>query len=106
MQLVNIPILEALKAACRCSGSAGCLAQGSGRRDLVIPTGHQGPICLSKFLGDHRVIFNIKGNSYRLVVKVRFQNGIVMIEWGGTRRVRQEELRPVSPMTLDTRRRT
>ena len=26
----------------------------------------------------------IKGNSYRLVVKVRFQNGIVMIEWGGT----------------------
>ena len=23
-------------------------------------------------------------NSYRLVVKVRFQNGIVMIEWGGT----------------------
>jgi mRNA-degrading endonuclease HigB of HigAB toxin-antitoxin module len=36
------------------------------------------------FLGGNRVIFNIKGNSYRLVVKVRFQNGIVMIEWGGT----------------------
>ncbi len=38
----------------------------------------------ASFLGGNRVIFNIKGNSYRLVVKVRFQNGIVMIEWGGT----------------------
>lgn len=36
------------------------------------------------FLADDRVIFNIKGNNYRLVVKVRYQNGIVRIEWVGT----------------------
>ncbi|RDH85963.1 MAG: type II toxin-antitoxin system HigB family toxin [endosymbiont of Galathealinum brachiosum] len=36
------------------------------------------------FLADNRVIFNIKGNHYRLVVKVRYQNGIVVIEWVGT----------------------
>jgi mRNA interferase HigB len=36
------------------------------------------------FLGDNRVIFNIKGNSYRLVVKVRYQNGMVVVEWVGT----------------------
>lgn len=36
------------------------------------------------FLAGNRVIFNIKGNSYRLVVKVRYQNGMVMIEWVGT----------------------
>lgn len=36
------------------------------------------------FLADNRVIFNIKGNSYRLVVKVRYQNGIVVVEWVGT----------------------
>lgn len=36
------------------------------------------------FLADNRVIFNIKGNSYRLVVKVRYQNGMVLIEWVGT----------------------
>lgn len=36
------------------------------------------------FLAGNRVIFNIKGNHYRLVVKVRFQNGIVLIEWLGT----------------------
>ena len=36
------------------------------------------------FLADNRVIFNIKGNHYRLVVKVRYQNDIVLIEWVGT----------------------
>ena len=36
------------------------------------------------FLAKNRVIFNIKGNHYRLVVKVRYQNGIVAIEWVGT----------------------
>lgn len=38
----------------------------------------------ASFLGDSRVIFNIKGNSYRLVVKVKYANGIVLIEWVGT----------------------
>ena len=36
------------------------------------------------FLSDNRVIFNIKGNNYRLVVKVRYQAGVVVIEWVGT----------------------
>jgi mRNA interferase HigB len=38
----------------------------------------------ASFLADNRVIFNIKGNNYRLVVKARYQNGIVLIEWIGT----------------------
>lgn len=38
------------------------------------------------FISHNRVIFNIKGNHYRLVVKVRYQNGIVVIEWIGTHR--------------------
>lgn len=36
------------------------------------------------FLANNKVIFNIKGNHYRLVVKVRYQNGIVVIDWVGT----------------------
>ena len=36
------------------------------------------------FLADNRVIFNIKGNHYRLVVKVRYQRGLVVVEWVGT----------------------
>ena len=33
------------------------------------------------FLDGNRVIFNIKGNHYRLVVRVRYQNGIAVVEW-------------------------
>ena len=38
----------------------------------------------ASFLADNKVIFNIKGNSYRLVVKAKYQNGMVLIEWVGT----------------------
>ena len=36
------------------------------------------------FLSENRVIFNIKGNDYRLVVQMRYQNGIAVILWVGT----------------------
>lgn len=36
------------------------------------------------FLADNRVIFNIKGNRYRLVVQVRYLGGLVAVEWIGT----------------------
>ena len=31
-----------------------------------------------------RIVFNIKGNDYRLVVAVDFEKGIVWINWIGT----------------------
>jgi mRNA interferase HigB len=31
-----------------------------------------------------RIVFNIKGNSYRLIVAVDFEKGIVWIKWIGT----------------------
>lgn len=33
-----------------------------------------------------RIVFNIKGNDYRLVVTVDFEKGIVWIKWVGTHR--------------------
>ena len=36
------------------------------------------------FLADNRAIFNIRGNNYRLVVQIRYINGIIRIEWIGT----------------------
>jgi len=36
------------------------------------------------FLSDDKVIFNIKGNNYRLVIQVRYQNGIIVVLWVGT----------------------
>lgn len=36
------------------------------------------------FLSDNKVIFNIKGNSFRLVVRVDYVRCIVFVEWVGT----------------------
>lgn len=38
----------------------------------------------ASFLADNIVIFNIKGNKYRLVIKAQYKYGIVMVEWVGT----------------------
>ncbi|WP_343221747.1 type II toxin-antitoxin system HigB family toxin [Persicirhabdus sediminis] len=36
------------------------------------------------FLSGNRVVFNIGGNNFRLVVLVRYQNGIVLVDRIGT----------------------
>lgn len=38
----------------------------------------------ASFLSNNRVVFNIKGNSYRLVVAINFGVGIVYIRFIGT----------------------
>lgn len=35
-------------------------------------------------IGDNRVVFNIKGNSYRLVVKIHYNTGVIFIRFIGT----------------------
>lgn len=35
-------------------------------------------------VADNRVIFNIKGNDYRLVVKVHYNTGVIYIRFVGT----------------------
>ncbi len=40
----------------------------------------------ASFIANNRVIFNIKGNKYRLVVAVRYEYGIVYIRFVGTHR--------------------
>ena len=41
----------------------------------------------ASFLGDNHVVFNIKGNSYRLVTKVAYKRQTVLIKWVGTHAV-------------------
>jgi len=36
------------------------------------------------FLKNNRVIFNVKGNRYRLVAKISYQTAVVLVEWIGT----------------------
>ena len=38
----------------------------------------------ASFLADNVVIFNIKGNSYRLVVQVAYKTSVVVVKWVGT----------------------
>ncbi len=38
----------------------------------------------ASFLPDNRVVFNIKGNNYRLVVKINYDYAIVWIRFVGT----------------------
>jgi len=35
-------------------------------------------------VGDNRFVFNIKGNSYRLVVKIHYNTGVIYIRFIGT----------------------
>jgi mRNA interferase HigB len=38
----------------------------------------------ASFLKDNVVVFNVKGNKYRLVTHVAYQTGIVVVAWVGT----------------------
>jgi mRNA interferase HigB len=38
----------------------------------------------ASFLEDNRVVFNIKGNNYRLIVKINYRFGMVWIRFIGT----------------------
>jgi mRNA interferase HigB len=40
----------------------------------------------ASIVGADRVVFNIKGNAYRLVVAVDYRRGTVFIKWLGTHR--------------------
>ncbi|MCF8254969.1 MAG: type II toxin-antitoxin system HigB family toxin [Bacteroidia bacterium] len=39
---------------------------------------------IASILGDNRVVFNIKGNNYRLIVKINYRFGMVWIRFIGT----------------------
>lgn len=40
----------------------------------------------ASIVSSDRIVFNIRGNAYRLVVAVDFEKGIVWIKWLGTHR--------------------
>lgn len=41
---------------------------------------------IASIVSADRIVFNIKGNDYRLIVAVDFEKGIVWIKWIGTHR--------------------
>jgi len=85
MKLVGKPIIEEFllrHADARGPLAAWCKEVENSRWGL--PQDIKDRYQSASILSDNRVIFNIKGNSYRLVVVVGYQNGIVRVEWLGT----------------------
>jgi mRNA interferase HigB len=48
---------------------------------IRLPAGHRG-----RKQARDRIVFNIRGNAYRLVIAADFEKGIVWIKWLGTHR--------------------
>lgn len=85
MQLLGLPKLEEYKRSHADSrGSLDVWRSEVEEAQWGEPHDIKGRFPSASFLAGNRVIFNIKGNTYRLVVKVKYQNGIVLIEWIGT----------------------
>lgn len=85
MRILGLPLLEEFKM--KHADSRGQLDAWQGdvqRACWLSPQDIKQRYRSADFLADNRVIFNIKGNSYRLVVKVRYQNGLVVVEWVGS----------------------
>ena len=85
MRILGLPILEAFKkehAASR--GQLDAWQTDVECENWETPHDIKRRYRSADFLADNRVIFDIKGNAYRLVVKIRYQNALVVVEWVGT----------------------
>lgn len=85
MRILNLPLLEAFKQDhADVRGQLDAWRDEVERNTWLTTQDIKQRYKSADFLPDNRVIFNIKGNSYRLVVQVRYCNEIVLIEWVGT----------------------
>ena len=62
------------------------LVRGGGTIRLAFAAGHQGPIASASFVGHNRVVFNLKGNDYRLIVAIAYRLAVVYVKFIGTHR--------------------
>lgn len=85
MRILGLPLLEQFKRS-----HADARGPLDAWRSEVERTQWQKPQDIKQrfgsadFLAENRVIFNIKGNHYRLVIQVRYAGGLVVVEWIGT----------------------
>jgi len=85
MRILGLSILESLKKDHADSrGHLDAWQMDVEREDWKTPHDIKRRYRSADFLADNRVIFDIKGNSYRLVVKVQYRIGLVLVEWVGT----------------------
>jgi len=85
MRILNLPLLEQYKQDhADVRGQLDAWRDEVGRVIWKTPQDIKRRFKAADFLSGNRVIFNIKGNSYRLVVQIQYRHGLVVIEWIGT----------------------
>jgi len=85
MRVIGVPILDKLKKRhSDVTAAADAWLAEAKCADWKTPQGIKERYSHASFLRDNRVVFNIKGNNYRLVVKVAYRTGTVMVERAGT----------------------
>lgn len=56
------------------------------RADWSSPAGVKAAYRNASFIANNRIVFNVKGNDYRLVVAVHYNRGMMFIRFVGTHR--------------------
>jgi mRNA interferase HigB len=85
MRILNLPLLEQYKQDhADVRGQLDAWRDEVGRDTWITPQDIKRRYKSADFLSGNRVIFNIKGNSYRLAVQAQYRHGLVVIEWIGT----------------------
>ncbi len=85
MQILGLPKLETFKDKhADARGPLDAWRAYVERQSWKSPQDIKRQFASADFLAGNRVIFNIKGNHHRLVVQVRYSNGLVLVEWVGT----------------------
>lgn len=85
MQLLNVVALDHFKR----NHANARTALDNWRREVEVaqwktPQDIKNRYRSADFLANDKVIFDIKGNNYRLVVVVKYSMGMVVVEWVGT----------------------
>ena len=68
----------------RCRAGVRHVAQGCSKGGLEFTGSGEGGLPTASIIANDRVVFNIKGNTYRLVVHIRYQQHKVFIRFIGT----------------------
>ncbi|AMO58252.1 hypothetical protein GZ77_21220 [Endozoicomonas montiporae] len=85
MKVVGIPILEKFsKKHANAKPALDAWREEAKKADWKTTHDIKARFGSADMIANNRVIFNIKGNDYRLVVKVAYRHGIVVVEWVGT----------------------
>jgi mRNA-degrading endonuclease HigB of HigAB toxin-antitoxin module len=79
----SVPALRSIVAG-RCFASPGERCTASGTRSWFSAADVKRSYATASTVSADRIVFNIKGNDYRLVVATDFEKGIVWIKWIGT----------------------